>query len=164
MSNLEKDLWEAFAGESQANRKYHAFAKRAEYEGYKPVAKLFRAAAEAEAIHAQNHLRAMGAIKTTKENLQSVLDGEVCEFKKMYPPMIDDAKDAGDRWARKSFHYANESEKIHADLFKNTLDNLGANKEVDYYVCRACGFTVEGKLHEKCHVCGSRKEVFKKIE
>jgi rubrerythrin len=163
MSKLERDLREAFAGESQANRKYHAFAKRAEHEGYIQVAKLFRAAAEVEAIHAQNHLRVMGAIKTTKENLQSVLDGEVCEFKKMYPPMIDDAKVAGNRWARKSFHYANEAEKIHADLFKKALDNLGVNKDVDYYVCKACAFTVEDEPPDKCPVCGSRKEVFWKV-
>src|SRR5512139_3275963 len=106
MSKSEKNLQDAFAGESQANRKYLAFAEKAEKEGYKQVAKLFRAAAAAETIHAHNHLREMGGIKTTKENLETARNGEVHEFEKMYPKMIEEAKAEGDKCALRTFEYA----------------------------------------------------------
>jgi rubrerythrin len=164
MSKTEKNLEEAFAGESQANRKYLAFAKKAEQEGYKQVAKLFRAAAEAETIHAHNHLRILGGIKSTKENLESAINGETYEFEKMYPQMIEDAKNEGNKSALQSFQYANEVEKIHADFYKKALENLGKNPEVDYYVCQVCGNTVEGEPPDKCPICGALKKMFKKIE
>lgn len=164
MSKTEKNLEEAFAGESQANRKYLAFAKKAEQEGYKQVAKLFRAAAEAETIHAHNHLRILGGIKSTKENLESAINGETYEFEKMYPQMIEDAKNEGNKSALQSFQYANEVEKIHADFYKKALKNLGKNPEVDYYVCQVCGNTVEGEPPDKCPICGALKKMFKKIE
>src|SRR3972149_5603267 len=114
MSKRQKDLMDAFAGESQANRRYLAFAKKAEAEGYKQIAKLFRAAAEAETVHAHNHLREAGEIKGTKENLEAAVSGETFEFQHMYPAMIEDAKAEGKEGALKSFTYANEGEKIHA--------------------------------------------------
>ncbi len=164
MSKTEKGLSEAFAGESQANRRYLAFAKKAEEEGYQQVAKLFRAAAEAETVHAHNHLRAMGGIKTTKENLEAAIKGETYEFESMYPPFIADAKVEGHKDAERSFMWANEVEKIHARLYREALENLGKNKEVDYYVCGLCGNTVEGSAPDKCSVCGAGKQMFKKIE
>jgi rubrerythrin len=159
-----KNLAEAFAGESQANRKYLAFAKKAEDEGYKQIAKLFRAAAEAETVHALNHLRELGEIKSTKENLQTAIGGETHEFESMYPQMISDAEKEGIKGALRSFNYANEVEKIHADLYKKALDNLGKNENVDYYVCQVCGNTVEGEAPDKCPICGAPKKSFKKIE
>jgi rubrerythrin len=164
MSKTEKGLSEAFAGESQANRRYLAFAKKAEEEGYQQVAKLFRAAAEAETVHALNHLRAMGGIKTTKENLEAAIKGETYEFESMYPPFIADAKVEGHKDAERSFMWANEVEKIHARLYREALENLGKNKEVDYYVCGLCGNTVEGEPPETCPICGAVKKMFKKIE
>lgn len=164
MSKTEKGLAEAFAGESQANRKYLAFAKKAEEEGYKQVAKLFRAAAEAETVHAHNHLKAMGGIKSTKENLEAAIKGETYEFESMYPPMIADANAEGKEDAKRSFSWANEVEKIHARLYKEALENLGNNKEVDYYVCGLCGNTVEGSAPDKCPICGADKQMFKKID
>ncbi|MFH1293857.1 MAG: rubrerythrin family protein, partial [Pseudomonadota bacterium] len=116
MSKTEQNLLEAFAGESQANRKYLAFAKQADKEGYPQVAKLFRAAAEAETVHAHAHLRALKGIKTTAENLQEAITGETHEFKEMYPEMIQEAKDNGNKAAERSFIYANEVEKVHASL------------------------------------------------
>ena len=127
MAKSTDNLKEAFAGESQANRKYLAFAKKADQEGYPQVAKLFRAAAEAETVHAHNHLREMGGIKTTKENLEEAVDGEVFEFQKMYPGMIDDAKAEGNKGAERTFTYANDVEKIHAALYKKALEELGKN-------------------------------------
>jgi rubrerythrin len=127
MSKTEKDLQEAFSGESQANRKYTAFAKKAESEGYKQIARLFRAAAEAETVHALNHLRELGAIKTTKENLDAAIAGETYEFQDMYPQMIADAQSEGNKRAEISFTYANAVEKIHAALYKKALENLGKN-------------------------------------
>ncbi len=162
-SQTEKNLKEAFAGESQANRKYLAFAKQAEAEGFKQIAKLFRAAAEAETVHAHAHLRALGAIKTTKENLQEAINGENHEFKSMYPEMIVKAKEEGLKQAEISFNYANQVEKIHAALYEKALANLGKNEEVDYYVCSVCGNTVEGQPPDKCPICGVPASKFIKI-
>ncbi len=159
----EKNLREAFAGESQANRRYLAFAKKAEEEGYKQVARLFRAAAEAETVHAHAHLRALAGVKTTKDNVQEAINGETHEFKSMYPAMIAKAKEEGQKQAEISFDYANQVEKIHAALYEKALANLGKNEEVDYYVCPVCGNTVEGKAPEKCPICGALGSKFMKV-
>jgi rubrerythrin len=164
MAKAEKDLKEAFAGESQANRKYLAFAKKAEQEGYKQIARLFRAAAEAETVHAHNHLRELKGIKSTKENLNEAISGESYEFQKMYPQMIKDAEAEGNKGALRSFDLANKVEKVHAELYKKALDNLGKNEETDYYVCQVCGMTVEGEAPDTCPVCGAKKAMFKKID
>ena len=165
MSKTENDLKEAFAGESQANRTYLAFAKKAEQEGYKQVAKLFRAAAEAETVHAHAHLRELGGVKSTRENLGTAISGETHEFKSMYPAMIEDAKAEDNKGALRSFSYANDVEKIHAALYQKALDGLGKEeKEADYYVCQVCGMTVEGEPPDECPVCKSKKQAFKKME
>jgi len=164
MSKTEKDLQDAFAGESQANRKYLAFAKKAEQEGFKQVAKLFRAAAEAETVHAHNHLREMSGIKSTKENLNEAIQGESYEFQKMYPRMIEDATEEGNKGALRTFTYANEVEKIHAALYQKALENLGKNPDVDYAVCEVCGYTAEGEIPDECPVCKAKKQAFKKVE
>lgn len=157
----EKDLKEAFAGESQANRKYLAFAKQADKDGFPQVARLFRAAAEAETIHAHNHLRALGGIKETRENLVESIAGETHEFKSMYPQMIADAELEGATEARRSFTYANAVEKVHADLYQKALDSLGvAVEEFDYFICPVCGHTVERDAPERCEVCGAAGSVF----
>ncbi|MEJ2255202.1 MAG: rubrerythrin family protein [Nitrospirota bacterium] len=163
MPSTEQNLKDAFAGESQANRKYLAFADKAEKEGYKQVARLFRAAAQAETVHAHNHLRALGGIKSTGENLKEAIGGESYEFQSMYPPMVEEAAKEGKKQAEQSFTYANEVEKIHADLYKKALENLGRNEEVDYWVCSVCGNTVEGEPPDVCPICKSKKEAFKKV-
>jgi rubrerythrin len=164
MSKTEKDLKEAFAGESQANRSYLAFAKKAEEEGYKQVAKLFRAAAEAETVHAHNHLRELAGIRSTRENLEAAISGESFEFQKMYPAMIADARDEGVKGAERSFTIANEVEKVHAALYQKALEELGKNAEHDYYICKVCGFTAEGEAPDVCPVCGARKAAFYKAD
>lgn len=164
MSKTEKNLKEAFAGESQANRKYLAFAKKAEDEGYRQVAKLFRAAAEAETVHAHNHLRELNGIKSTKENLEEAINGETFEFQKMYPAMIEEAKEEGNKLALRSFHLANEVEKVHAGFYKKALEALGKNKKVDYYICKVCGNTLEGEPPDVCPVCGAKKVAFYKVD
>jgi len=164
MSKSEENLQAAFAGESQANRKYLAFAEMADREAYPQIAKLFRAAAEAETVHAHNHLRELGGIGGTKENLETAITGESYEFQQMYPSMIRDAEAEGNKKALRSFNYANEVEKIHADLYKKALENLGRNPEVEYYVCKVCGYTAENAPPDKCPVCQSDKRVFKKID
>lgn len=164
MSKTEKNLQDAFGGESQANRKYLAFAKKAEEEGYRQIARLFRAAAEAETVHAHNHLREIGGIKSTKENLEAAINGETYEFQKMYPRMIEDAKVEGNDSALRSFDFANKVEKIHADLYRKALENPGKNPDTDYYVCQVCGNTVEDHAPDKCPICGAPKEMFKKID
>lgn len=162
MSSMD-NLKNAFAGESQANRRYLAFAKKAEDEGHKQVAKLFRAAAEAETVHAHAHLRVMGGVRSTKENVQEAIGGETFEFTKMYPQMIEEAKKEGNKQAQQSFEFANKVEKIHAELYQKALNNLGKNETVDYYVCQVCGNTVEKAAPEKCPICGASKSMFIKI-
>jgi rubrerythrin len=164
MSKTEQDLAEAFAGESQANRRYLAFAKQAERDGYHQAARLFRAAAAAETIHAHAHLRAMGGIHTTEENLKEALAGETHEFKKMYPSMIKDAEAEGHKAALRSFTYANEVEKEHAALYQKALDNLENMEECEYYICSVCGHTHEKEAPEKCPVCGANANAFFKAD
>lgn len=164
MSKTEQNLKDAFAGESQANRKYLAFAKQAEKEGYKQVAKLFRAAAEAETVHAHAHLKVAGGIKTTAENLKEAIAGETHEFKKMYPEMIEAAKQEGNKAAERTFSYANEVEKVHAALYQKASDNPGGLPEADYYICSVCGYTCENEPPDKCPVCMAAKKAFYKVE
>lgn len=164
MSSVEKHLREAFAGESQANRKYLAFARQAEREGYPQVAKLFRAAAEAETVHALSHLKALKGVLDTAENLKEAIAGETHEFKSMYPAMIEDAKAAGEKTAERSFTYANEVEKVHAALYQKALDNLGQLEAADYYVCSVCGYTCENEPPDTCPVCNAKAKAFYKVE
>ena len=164
MSKTEQNLQEAFAGESQANRKYLAFAKKAEEEGHAQVAKLFRAAAAAETIHAHNHLKALAAVKSTRENLMAAISGESFEFQSMYPRMIDDAKTEGQDYALRSFSLANEVEKVHAALYQKAMQDLGKNMSADYYVCPVCGYTAEGEAPDDCPVCRTKKQAFRKTE
>ncbi len=157
------NLKDAFVGESQANRRYLAFAQKAEKEGLTQVAKLFRAAAEAETIHALNHLRIMGEIKSTTENLDAAVSGETFEFKKMYPKYLGIAKQEGNHQAAWSFEVANKVEQVHAGLFSKTVEALRNNKElakIDYYVCSVCGNTVEDVAPEKCPICGAPRTKF----
>ena len=162
--SLEDDLERAFANESQTSVKYLSFAKKAEQEGLRKIAKLFRAAAEAEIIHAHNHLRAMGSIKSSMDNIKVSLNEKVRATEQMYHPMLERAKEEGDNWSVKSFCYAYEAGKIVAKLFEDTLKNSGEEKEVDYFVCKVCGLIVENEVPEKCPVCGSQKKVFKRID
>jgi len=164
MSKTKEHLQEAFAGESQANRKYLAFAKQADKEGYPQVAKLFRAAAEAETVHAHAHLRTMDGVGKTADNLKEAVSGETHEFKSMYPRMIEDARAEGETKAERSFTYANEVEKIHAELYQKALDNLGSQPEADYFVCSVCGYTCENEPPEKCPVCGATSKAFSKVD
>ena len=163
-SKTESGLLEAFAGESQANRKYLAFAEKADQEGYSAVARLFRAAAAAETVHAHAHLRALGGIRTTVDNLREALAGETHEFNQMYPQMIEDAAAEGFDAAHRSFRFANAVEKVHATLYQKALDNIDLNAAVDYYVCKVCGNTVEGAPHGPCAVCQALPAAFFKID
>ncbi|MFO7553639.1 MAG: rubrerythrin family protein [Desulfobacterales bacterium] len=165
MSQTEKNLQEAFAGESQANRKYLAFAKKADQEGYPLVANLFRAAAEAETVHAHAHLRALKGIKSTAENLKEAIAGETHEFKNMYPAMIDAAQSEGEKAALRSFTFANEVEKIHADLYQKALDGLDNPEDIEcYYVCSVCGYTCENEPPETCPVCKANIKAFSRVD
>ena len=128
------------------------------------AAKLFRAAADAETVHAHSHLRVMGGIKSTKENLAAAVSGETAEFKEMYPKMIEEAKEENQSEARVSFNYANKVEAIHADLYQRYMDNLGNNADTAIFVCQVCGNTVEGSAPDKCSVCGNPKEMFNEIK
>lgn len=164
MTGTENSLKEAFAGESQANRKYTAFAIQAEKEGYHQAARLFRAAAEAEAVHAANHLRALKGVKTTKENLREAIAGETHEFKEMYPEMISTAQAEGERDAERTLRYANAVEEHHARLYHELLEGLETSKEeYPYYVCTVCGMTVAREPPERCPVCGVRGTNFKRV-
>jgi rubrerythrin len=164
MSQSEKNLKEAFAGESQANRRYLAFAQKAADEGFPQVARLFRAAAEAETIHALNHLRALGAVQTTRANLQEAVGGETHEFTQMYPRMIAEAEAEKNEGALRTFNWANAVEKTHAALYQKLLDNLdGDLGDYPYWVCPVCGHTAENEPPERCPVCNAKGSRFLKI-
>lgn len=165
--STKENLAEAFAGESQANRKYLAFAKQAEVDGFPQVARLFRAAAHAETVHAHAHLRAMGGIKKTTENLESAIEGEGFEFQTMYPPFLEEAKKEGDRMAEISFRNALAVEEIHHDLYQKALSAVKSGGDLTarpVYVCEICGNTVYDNAPDKCPVCGVPKERFTLID
>lgn len=155
MSKTKDNLKEAFAGESQANRKYLAFAKQAELDGLPQVAKLFRAVAEAETIHAHAHLRLLKGVRSTTENLEAAREGEIHEFKSMYPAMIADAEAEGEKAAARYFDFANKVEEIHSKLYEKALANPSGLAETVYSVCAVCGHTLEGEATDKCPICGA---------
>jgi rubrerythrin len=165
--STKENLAGAFAGESQANRKYLAFAKQAEVDGFPQVAKLFRAAAHAETIHAHAHLRAMGGIKKTAENLEEAIVGEGFEFQNMYPPYLAEAQKEGDKMAEISFRNALAVEEIHHDLYQKAASTVKSGKDLasrPVYVCEVCGNTVYDEAPDKCQVCGVPKERFTLID
>ena len=163
MSKTSDDLREAFAGESQANRRYLAFAQKAEEEGFPQVASLFRAVAEAETVHALNHVRILGEIRSTEDNLKTAISGENFEYKEMYPEYLGVARKEGKPKAVWSFEVANKVEEIHAGLFSKAIEALESGAKVakvDYYVCKVCGNTVEDTRPDKCSICGASKTEF----
>jgi rubrerythrin len=167
MNKTDENLKEAFSGESQANRRYLAFAEKAEKEGLLQVGKLFRAAAFAETVHALNHLGIMGGVSSTIENLEIAVSGETFEFDEMYPEYIEVAKEEDNKKAVWSFTVANKVEKIHAGLFSRAIIALKTEKELvdtDYFVCEVCGNTVESNAPERCSICGASKDRFKQIQ
>ncbi|MDR2743874.1 MAG: rubrerythrin family protein [Desulfovibrio sp.] len=162
MSKTQENLMAAFAGESQANRKYLAYAKAAEQEGLSQVAKLFRAAAAAETIHAHAHLKNAGKIGDTAANLKDALAGETYEFTKMYPEMLKEARAEGQEAVARYFDYANKVEEVHANLYKKAIANPAGLAQTDYYVCSVCGYTHEGPC-DACPICGARTAAFFKV-
>lgn len=164
MSKTDRNLMDAFAGESQANRKYLAFAEKADAEGYSQAARLFRAAAAAETVHAHSHLRVAKGVNGTAENLKAAVAGETFEFKDMYPDMIKVAEEESNKAAVRSFTFANEVEKVHAELYQKALDNLDQQADVTYYVCSVCGYTCEDEVPESCPVCKAKAKAFFKVD
>jgi rubrerythrin len=166
LTKTEKNLEEAFAGESQASRRYLYFAEQAESEGHTHIARLFRAAVEAETVHARNHLKVLGGVNSTKENLREAMSGENYEFNEMYPAFIEQAKAEGNQRAEISFSHANAVEKIHHALYQKALESLEAGKELKeepYFVCQVCGNTVAGEAPERCPICGAPRNRFMKV-
>ena len=166
MATME-NLQAAFAGESQANRKYLAFAKQAQADGYPQIARLFRAAAAAETVHAHAHLAVMGGIRSTADNLQTAIDGEGFEFKQMYPGFVAEAEREDNRPAVMSFKNAMAVEEIHHELYTEALNALDVRKDLasaPIFVCGVCGNTVIGVAPDRCPVCGSPRGKFSQIE
>lgn len=153
-SKTLKNLMEAFAGESQANRKYLSYAKKAEAEGKLNAAKLFRAASDAETLHALKHFEVAGKIGTTADNLKDAVAGETHEFKDMYPDFVKIAEEEGNKAAVMSFTFAMKAEEVHAKLYQEALENLDQTEEVFYYLCPVCG-NIEKAVPEKCSICGA---------
>jgi len=159
VSKTNDNLMEAFAGESQANRKYLAFAKKAEQEGHLNAAKLFKAASDAETIHALKHFEVAGKIGSTLENLKSGVEGETHEYKEMYPPFVEQAEAEGNKAAVRTFTFAMKAEEVHAGLYQEAMDNLDNQEEVFYYLCPVCG-NIEKMVPGKCPICGVPGEKF----
>ncbi|MCZ7555214.1 MAG: rubrerythrin family protein [Bacteroidia bacterium] len=162
MSETKEHLKEAFAGESQANQKYRAFAKKAEREGYPNIAKLFRTTAEAERIHAEGHFAALEGIGSTAENLKAAIDGETYEYQEMYPPMLETAEAAAHR-ARTMFGYAVKAEEVHAQLYALALKAAEEGRDLEvseFWLCPVCGHIEFGTPPDKCPICGLKSEKF----
>jgi rubrerythrin len=162
----DDNLKTAFAGESQANRKYVAFSRKAEQDGFPQVAKLFMAASEAETVHALNHLRVLKEVGSTSDNLKAAKNGEVYEHNIMYPDFIKEAESENRNDAKMTFDYANKVEKVHAGLYQEAIEAVESGKDlevVDYSICQICGYTVKGEAPDVCPICGSVKERFKKV-
>ncbi len=154
MSSTQDNLMAAFAGESQANRKYTAYAKKAEAEGKPNAAKLFRAAADAETLHALKHFEVAGKLSGTADNLKDAVAGETHEYKEMYPDFVKLAEAEGNKAALMSFTFAMKAEEVHARLYQEALDNIDAEGEVFYYLCPVCG-NIEKAVPDKCPICGA---------
>ena len=160
------NLKEAFAGESQANQKYRAFAKKAEQDGFPNVARLFRTTAEAERIHAEGHLRALSAIGSTADNLQAAVGGETYEYTEMYPPMLEEAQAEGHR-AKLMFGYAVKAEAVHAELYQKALEAVKQGKdlaETGFFLCPICGHIEFGAAPDSCPICGTAKDKYVQIQ
>jgi len=158
-SKTLKDLMDAFAGESQANRKYLAYSKKAETDGKLNAAKLFKVAADAETIHALKHFEIAGNIKSTTENLNDAVAGETHEYTEMYPDFLKDAEAEGNKDAIRIFNFAMKAEEVHAKLYKEALANLDQTDELFYYLCPVCG-NIEKAIPEKCVICGVPGSMF----
>ena len=161
-SKTESNLMAAFAGESQANRKYLAYSKKAEKDGKNNAAKLFKAASDAETLHALKHFEVAGKIHSTADNLKDAVAGETHEYKDMYPDFVKEAEADGNKAALMSFTFAMKAEEVHARLFKEALENLDQKEEVFYYLCPVCG-NIEKAVPEKCSICGVPGEKFIKF-
>ncbi|MCX7661410.1 MAG: rubrerythrin family protein [Candidatus Omnitrophica bacterium] len=162
----QQNLLNAFSGESQAHMKYIIFSEIAEREGKPNISRLFKAIAYAEQVHAKNHLKALGMLKSTSDNLEVAIQGETFEVEEMYPVYNQDAKFQNEKEAEKSTHYALEAEKIHAVMYKKTKDSALKDKDIelkDIYICSVCGYTVEGEVPEYCPICGVERKLFKKF-
>ncbi len=162
----EKALNEAFAGESMVHMKYLIFSEIAEKEGFKNIARLFKAIAYAEQVHATNHARELGIIKNTIENLETGIQGETYEIEEMYPAFDAIAKLQNEKGAQRAIHFAIEAEKIHAEYYKNAKESLKNGKDLDIpeiYICPVCGWTYIGEPPDKCPICGVKKDKFKKF-
>ncbi|MDP6043311.1 MAG: rubrerythrin family protein [Dehalococcoidales bacterium] len=167
MGNTQENLKAAFAGESQANRRYLYSAEQADKDGHRQIARLFRAIAEAETVHARNHIRTLGEIKSTKENLEAAIGGELYEFTTMYPEFIEQAKAEGSKGAEVVLDYANKVEKIHHTLYGKALNALEEGQSLEdkpYFICQVCGYTVAEEAPGKCPICQAPQEKFRRIE
>ena len=164
MKKTEENLKEAFAGESMANRKYLAFARQAEAEGVHQAAKLFRAAAEAQTSHALDHLKALGMIRTTEENLRAAIEGETYEFTRMYPEFVENAKQEGAEPIARKLDLVGKAEAVHAHLYEKALQTLHSGETTDLYLCTVCGHIAEGEAPDRCPICGAKKQAYRKID
>ena len=164
MATTKENLKEAFAGESQANQKYLAFAKKAERDGFPNVAKLFRTAAAAEQIHAEGHFKALDGVGSTADNLQTAIEGETYEFTEMYPPMLEQAEAEGHK-SKRMFKYAVEAEEVHADVYKMALEAVqkGEDFAETFYLCPVCGHIELGAPPENCPICGAKGKVYVQV-
>ena len=165
MADTQANLKEAFAGESQANHKYMAFAQQADKDGLPNIARLFRTTAEAETIHAHGHLEAMGGIGATAQNLQAAIDGETYEYTEMYPPMLEQAE-AEDHSAKRMFAFAVKAEAVHARLYKLALQAARRGEdltETEFHLCPVCGHIEFGRPPASCPVCGVKAEKFVQV-
>jgi len=166
MPSTQENLKTAFAGESQAFQKYTSFAEKAEKEGFKNIAKLFRTTARAEKLHAAGHLQAMDGVGSTADNLRDAIAGETYEYSQMYPPMLAQAE-AENHKAKRMFSYALQAEEVHARLYKLALESASKGEDLsesNIYLCPACGYIEIGKPPDVCPICGAKGSKFFQVD
>jgi rubrerythrin len=163
MSKTEKNLYDAFAGEAKASMRLLGYAEKAEQEDYPAVAKLFRAIAQAEQIHAIKHLRQLKIVASTEENLEAAFESENTVSENVYPSMIAQAEADGNKAAVVGFSHARDAEEVHAKLYKKVIGHMVAEEEPTYYVCKVCGYVVDGEPPETCPVCNATSKAFVEV-
>ncbi len=162
----EDNIKNAFAGESQAHMRYLIFAEKAKQEGFPNVARLFRAIAYAEQIHATNHYNVLGMIRDTTDNLQVAINGETYEVNEMYPAYKAVAELQEEKGAQRSANWALQAEKVHAGMYQEAKQAVERKEDITLgpvFICEVCGYTVEGSAPDRCPICGAPKERFRKF-
>lgn len=157
---IREAMQQAYTGEAKAALRLKLYAEKADAEGYKQIARLFRVIAFSEEIHGKRALRVLKELKTTEENLNASFESEKATAEIAYDQFVKMAEAAGDKPALLHFSQSRDVEETHANLYKQAMNHFMEERETVYYVCKVCGYVSDGILPDECPVCGAKKEQF----